>query len=127
MYYIVYDEKTKIVHGNPSLKPFVVFTEGLKQIKTTTIPEKYDYLIVSNIKDDTCDLVAKFYVFTKEQIEKQKQFNYDCLVEKYIREKYSLSNELAILRQASAKPEEFKTYNDYAENCKVRAKQEIYK
>lgn len=51
--------------------------------------------------------------------------DYETLVEKYIREKYTVSNELAILRQKDDKPEEFKEYHDYAESCKARAKAEI--
>lgn len=43
-------------------------------------------------------------------------------VEKLIREKYSLSEELAILRQRDTKPEEFAEYNNFAETCKKRAK-----
>ena len=43
-------------------------------------------------------------------------------VERLIREKYSVSDELAILRQRDTKPEEFKEYFDYAEECKNRAK-----
>ena len=41
-----------------------------------------------------------------------------------IREKYSLSDELAILRQRDEKPEEFAAYHEYAEACKAQAKEE---
>ena len=40
-------------------------------------------------------------------------------IEKLIRERYSLSAELAILRQRDEKPDEFKAYNAYAEECKA--------
>ena len=75
-----------------------------------------------------CDLVAHFLPEEQkaQQVAKQKQAKYEKLVEKYIREKYSLSNELAILRQASTKVNEFNEYNAYAESCKARAKGEIY-
>ena len=48
--------------------------------------------------------------------------SYENIVEALIRQEYSISDEFAILRQASAKPEEFQRYNDYAEYCKTLAK-----
>lgn len=50
---------------------------------------------------------------------------YNNEIEKRIRERYSLSAELAILRQRDAKPEEFKAYNEYAERCKAEVKAEL--
>ena len=47
-------------------------------------------------------------------------------VDRLIRRKYSVSAELAILRQRDTKPEEFAEYNAYAEECKARAKREFY-
>jgi hypothetical protein len=39
-----------------------------------------------------------------------------------IRRKYTLSEELAILRQRDTKAEEFEAYNAYAESCKEEAR-----
>ncbi|MDU1893027.1 MAG: hypothetical protein E6767_20310 [Dysgonomonas sp.] len=39
-----------------------------------------------------------------------------------VRAKYSIDDELAILRQRDTKPEEFKEYDGFVEECKVRAK-----
>ena len=39
-----------------------------------------------------------------------------------IRRKYTLSEELAILRQRDTKSEEFEAYNAYAESCKEEAR-----
>ncbi|MEG0500209.1 MAG: hypothetical protein RR550_03690 [Rikenellaceae bacterium] len=50
---------------------------------------------------------------------------YDELVEKYIREKYSVSEEFALLRQRNEKPDEFQLYYVYAEECKERARSEM--
>ena len=47
---------------------------------------------------------------------------YPKLVEKKIRTKYSVSAELAILRQRNSKPEEFAEYNAFCELCKSEAK-----
>lgn len=46
-------------------------------------------------------------------------------VDRLIRRKYSVSAELAILRQRDTKPEEFAAYNAYAEECKATAKAEL--
>ena len=51
---------------------------------------------------------------------------YANLVSKLIREKYSVDDEMAILRQKETKPEEWKEYNSYCEDCKAKAKEEIY-
>ena len=50
---------------------------------------------------------------------------YEERVEQLIREKYSINQELAILRQRETKPEEFKEYFAYCEECKMLAKNEI--
>ena len=50
---------------------------------------------------------------------------YPQLVEKKIRTKYSVSAELAILRQRNSKPEEFAEYNAFCELCKSEAKSEL--
>lgn len=47
---------------------------------------------------------------------------YGSLIEQKIRQKYSLSAELAILRQRDAKPYEFMIYNEYVEQCKLEVK-----
>lgn len=47
-------------------------------------------------------------------------------VNRLIRERYTIGDELAILRQRDEKPEEFATYNAFAENCKEIARQEVY-
>ena len=50
---------------------------------------------------------------------------YPQLVENKIRTKYSVSAELAILRQRDTKPEEFAEYNAFCELCKAEAKTEL--
>ena len=54
--------------------------------------------------------------------EADKQASYGELVEQLIRRKYTVSAELAILRQRDEKPDEFTAYNAYAEQCKAEAK-----
>lgn len=43
-------------------------------------------------------------------------------VNRLIRIKYTVSDELAIMRQRDEKPEEFAVYNAYCEQCKADAK-----
>lgn len=47
---------------------------------------------------------------------------YKQKVEDYIREKYTVSDELAILRQRDTKPEEYAEYYAYCEECKAKSK-----
>ena len=56
--------------------------------------------------------------------EQQKQ--YERRVDELIRSKYTLSQELAIIRQQSTKSEEYAEYFAYCEECKARAKAEVY-
>ena len=51
---------------------------------------------------------------------------YANLVSKLIRERYSVDDEMAILRQKETKPEEWETYNTFCEECKAKARKEIY-
>lgn len=51
-------------------------------------------------------------------------FYENCIVEK-IRAKYSINEELAILRQRDTKPAEFAEYNAYVESCKADVKAEL--
>lgn len=59
----------------------------------------------------------------KRVAEEAKQDYYEQVVENLIRRKYSVSAELAILRQRDSKQSEFTAYNAYAEECKRKAKE----
>ena len=48
---------------------------------------------------------------------------YPELVQELINEKYSIYDEIALLRQRSVKKAEFNEYNAYCEECKARAKE----
>ena len=47
---------------------------------------------------------------------------YKRAVERKIRERYSMSDELALLRQRDLKIDEFDEYDRYCESCKTEAK-----
>lgn len=59
----------------------------------------------------------------KEREPKTYDAVYGSMIEKKIRLRYSLSSELAILRQRDTKPEEFAQYNEYVEQCKAEVKE----
>ena len=46
-------------------------------------------------------------------------------VNRLIRERYTMADELAILRQRDEKPEEYEAYCVYAEECKAKVKQDL--
>ena len=50
---------------------------------------------------------------------------YKAAVERLIRERYTVADELGILRQRDTKPEEFAAYNAFAEACKAQVRAEI--
>lgn len=54
------------------------------------------------------------------------EMTYEEQVVAKIRERYSVDDELAILRQRDTKPEEFEAYNQYAEQCKKEIKESIF-
>lgn len=56
----------------------------------------------------------------------QVQTEYENAVNAKIREKYTLSQELSILRQKDEKTEEYAEYYAYCEQCKAQAKIETY-
>lgn len=62
---------------------------------------------------------------TAEIDEIKTTIDYPQLVENKIRTRYSVSAELAILRQRDTKPEEFAEYNAFCESCKSEAKTEL--
>lgn len=50
---------------------------------------------------------------------------YENMIIRKIRAKYTVNQELAILRQRDNKPEEFAEYNAYVERCKAEVKEEL--
>lgn len=73
---------------------------------------------------DEYENILVYIPYTEEELEQEKIRRYEELVETLIRERYSLSEELALLRQRDSKAEEFAAYNAYAEECKAKAKLE---
>lgn len=60
-----------------------------------------------------------------EDIQVAVPFTKEELIISKIRERYTIDQEFAILRQRDTKPEEFAEYNSYVEQCKVEAKEAV--
>lgn len=67
--------------------------------------------------EDNFEEVASIPTYTEAE--------YEAEVVRLIRERYSVADELAILRQRDSKPEEFAAYNAFAEECKAQAKAQL--
>lgn len=65
--------------------------------------------------------ILKIKKLTEEDYERFPEEEKGEIVTHLIREKYSLSDEIAMLRQRDSKPEEFEEYNKFAEKCKKKA------
>lgn len=63
---------------------------------------------------------------TPSQPEVTPEQMYKDRVIELVREEYSVDDELAILRQRDTKVDEFNAYNTFVEECKVKARREIY-
>lgn len=68
-------------------------------------------------------------VFTDEQIaemeEQAKVHQYESMIVSKIRQKYSVNQELALLRQRDSKPIEYNEYYEYVEQCKLEVKRRL--
>lgn len=72
------------------------------------------------LKNDTVDDFEEV-----DEIPPYTQADYEEKVNELIRARYSVSQELAILRQRDTKPDEFVEYNTFAERCKAEARQTL--
>ena len=50
---------------------------------------------------------------------------YEAVIIRRIRKRYTVNQELAILRQRDVKPDEFAEYNDFVEQCKAEVKKNL--
>lgn len=73
---------------------------------------------------DEVEKIAVYVPYSEEELIRNAEIEYKSKIESLIRERYSLNDELAILRQRDTKPEEFEEYNAYVEECKATAKAE---
>ena len=90
------------------------------EIKVVEVDDKYKDCISTDF--DGFEFNVEKYNARKKQ---ENTLTYEQLVISKIRQRYSIDQELAILRQRDAKPEEFAEYNSYVEQCKAEAKEEV--
>ena len=92
-----------------------ILTEERTEIYEVEVP-----VMVSVTRDETAEEEAEIKV---QETQQYNNISYEDLVTQFIREKYSLNDELALSRQRDTKAEEFNTYYEYCEECKVKAKE----
>lgn len=92
-----------------------------KTIKST--PYEVENRVLAFYKDET-EIDEKQYNEYIKTVPKPKeeQIDYGEAVDGKIRERYSISEEFAILRQKEEKPEEYSAYYAYCEECKAKIK-----
>lgn len=67
--------------------------------------------------------IENYIEITEEEFNKHiSESTYPQRVEALIRERYSVSDEIAIIRQKDTKPVEYDEYYSYCEECKRKAK-----
>ena len=96
-------------------KKFLEYSEYPKtfiQYTNSTILINYDVVQSTRTIEDKEETIYTSKYIIVNKIDK------DNIVDALIRDKYSLSQELSILRQRDTKPEEYLEYNTYAEGCK---------
>lgn len=100
-----------------------------QQNEEGTLPEYTDeqinYMLNSGVVvtgEDGLPEVMPFPDPTADELQTQ----YEQEVERLIRKHYTVSQELAILRQQTVKAEEYTTYFNYCEQCKDDAYFEVY-
>lgn len=86
--------------------------------KIVKIDDKYADCVISDFNQDLSFSIDKY----KSRKETEAKIEYETKIVSLIRKKYSVNQELAILRQRDAKPQEFAEYNEYVEQCKRQVK-----
>ena len=79
------------------------------------------------IRELTEGEIAEFKKQNEAHVPQQDSIFYDEAVNLKIRERYTESQEFAILRQKEEKPEEYAEYYEYCEKCKWYVKEQKQK
>lgn len=120
---------------------FIDYAERFSDVEIISEPYNYQIAIVPDEIDigeityTDFDIVDGKYIFNESRYnnritaEKEyvKNLEYKTKIDKLIRQRYSINDEIAILRQRECKPEEYAEYNAYCEQCKAQAKSELAK
>ena len=73
--------------------------------------------------------MSRYKIALKNREKNPQSFQefYEAEIVRLIRQRYSINQELAILRQRDDKPDEYAAYNQYVEECKAEVKSKIEK
>lgn len=118
---------------------FVDYAKRFSDKEITTEPYNYQIVIVPDDVDITDITYADFdnidgkYIFNAikysariiTEKENDKQIEYKSQIDELIREKYSINDEIAILRQRDTKTIEYEEYFDFVEKIKQNVKENI--
>lgn len=123
----IYSRTQEIQDEQGNIKVVPVFTDEILynppyNYKAVVIEERYADCIGDDFDVDTLTFSISKYD-ARKQLEKQLEYEDKIVAE--IRKKYTVNQELAILRQRDTKPEEFAEYNEYVEQCKAKVKTEL--
>ena len=97
---------------------YVRYVKSGATARMLTLPEEYapeDFVEVSKADYDA-ELAAE-----------KAELDYKREIVRLVRERYDADDEMGILRQRDAKPEEFAEYNAFVEECKGKAREDIRK
>lgn len=118
---------------------FINYDKRFSDVEITAEPYNYQVVIVPDEIDLSVIAYSDFdntdgkYSFNKSRfnsrvaIEKENNIiiNYKTQIDALIRKKYSINDEIAILRQRDTKTKEFNEYFEYVENVKQRVRMNL--
>lgn len=104
-----------------------VITAEPYNYQITSVPDGINlsdiaYSDFDNIEGKYIFNISKFNLRIQSEKEKETIFNYKTQIDELIREKYSINDEIAILRQRDTKTNEFNEYFEFVENIKQRVR-----
>lgn len=73
--------------------------------------------------DSDKEVVEECDTYLCDELDMSETPTYARVVDALIRTRYTISDELSIMRQKEVKPEEFDAYNAFAESCKAIARE----
>lgn len=94
------------------------------------VPDDIDLSVIAYSDFDSLDgkysfNTSKFNLRIQAEKEKETIYNYKTQIDELIREKYSINDEIAILRQRDTKSKEFNEYFEFVENIKQRVRMNL--
>ena len=93
--------------------------------KIVDVDDKYSDCTFDDFDENLDFSISKYNSRVAREKEEKDVFDYENLVVSLIRKKYTINQELAILRQQNSKPQEYEEYFNYVEECKLQAKASV--